>query len=1013
MQRRLSRNAALEGARPSPLAQQTPNSPTPSAPSTPSVSSGIAVQVLPMPGMNMNKTPSTPPAHQPKQKDLSKAPLPQAAQPAPKKNVCGPPPPPPPFQISSDTGSDKLGISAPSKTSSQASSPAICSPPFLPKSQTDQVITTPSSPPQSLQTSDPRSPSLSIVSSSTNDSANVPAPPPMPAGRRGSVVGESNGKLYAAVNSQSISQELQARNKSNGFQIEEPASSQRDLSPPSCGESNQSRASSSMAVEDCSASFRGESITSSVNSAAIADDKAEFSSQNASLNQAANARLSPNEDSRYSETHSSNESLLKQISALEHITAKHQNKQETNMSRSITDLSSEVQNNENNESYLSNQSLEISPTVREIKKRVTTVESSSNEMNEQSNSKPVSEQPVLRLSIAGNKSNQVKEDEKPKKLSEKQQRYEEQQKLLQKQFEEQQKLLREQYETEQREEQERELEEQRRREQEEREKVEEEQRLLQQQKLEEEQRQREEEEVRRIQQQQYEEEKRRQHEEEQRKIQEQYEDEQRKIQQQKQEEELGIQKQKQEEERQRLYEEEQKRIQQQQLEETKRKQQEEEQKMLEQQRQHVEQLKMQQQAEVEQRQQTEYQQQQQSFSQSQHQENRHFGALSPQYNEPSNKRFVRQGSVPLQTNAFSGGKNNTSITYNQQNSVNSLERQSSQNKSVSASGSPNVSPTSGLAKAPLPWMTAIPRRETSAPPEFVSFAQNAQHRLQQQQIQRVQRQQSQSQVRSSPVFKEAVVVSPPVVYQHPGAPGNLAGNRGTLPKVNKNNVPNTSPQSQPAQRPWVVKHQQYQQQKQDTNLNNVSSNQASQQWMPPQQKPPSPIIQQQPITQNNKAPPTGQRWPKVQAPTFMRQHSETSQSVKQTVSESSSRVRIIPIKMEQEDMQPDSQQYYPSVSSPPVDYKQNDSSSHSFSRQESNSFTSSTDRNQMSSASSQQLNNVAFKQSQKSFEQSTPRKPSEKVTYNNPIGLYSDGNAVEALQQMQQSLAQLNSGLQK
>ena len=35
-----------------------------------------------------------------------------------------------------------------------------------------------------------------------------------------------------------------------------------------------------------------------------------------------------------------------------------------------------------------------------------------------------------------------------------------------------------------------------------------------------------------------------------------------------------------------------------------------------------------------------------------------------------------------------------------------------------------------------------------------------------------------------------------------------------------------------------------------------------------------------------------------------------------------------------------------------------------------------------------------------------------KVVYNNPVGLYSDGNAVEALQQMQESLAQLNSGLQ-
>lgn len=104
MQRRLQRNACMEGVRPSPLAQQPPTPPPAGVP--PTLPPHGMIQVLPVPGVGMGPMVKPQPAKEP---------------PKPKRKVCGPPPPPPPFAIG-ESGSVNASPSATPTSTSPLSS---------------------------------------------------------------------------------------------------------------------------------------------------------------------------------------------------------------------------------------------------------------------------------------------------------------------------------------------------------------------------------------------------------------------------------------------------------------------------------------------------------------------------------------------------------------------------------------------------------------------------------------------------------------------------------------------------------------------------------------------------------------------------------------------------------------------------------------------------------------------------------------------------------------------------
>merc|ERR1719376_1892258 len=303
-------------------------------------------------------------------------------------------------------------------------------------------------------------------------------------------------------------------------------------------------------------------------------------------------------------------------------------------------------------------------------------------------------------------------------------------------------------------------------------------------------------------------------------------------------------------------------------------------------------------------------------------------------------RFSRQGSVPSQSPCEAAGTTSDAEETRPEQHV----------RSSSVNRSPNISPTSGLSKAPLPWMSGIARRETSAPPEFVNYAQNAQARLQQQRSR--WQQHSAGSSMQSPTFRETVPVSPPV--GHPS--------HATLPRRPKS-------ASTAAHRPWVAKHLQYQ---------------APQREFLPQ--------------------PSTQKWPSVKT-NYLNQESAPSKPLMQRRSLERTDIpytRIIPVNIEQPS---------PSNSHSPIVHQPN-----SFSR--INSTNSSPANVSNVSQFSPPTPVHATSPFQKSIQPQDANfgsfKPSHALPprpITSPVS-YSKDNPVEALQQMQQNLEKLNCGLQ-
>ena len=1032
MQRRLSRNAAMEGPRPSPLAQQnTASSPTPSGCSSPSISTGIAVQVLPMPGSSMNKSINSPSAVSAttkktvKQNDSPKDP------PKPK-SVCGPPPPPPPFDIN-PTNLNRCDNSTAKPIEVNIPQSPV-SPPPKSKIIKEPILNTPSSPPLSSTSTDPRSPSLSLASTASSnngsDKNSIPAPPPPPVQTSAPKVGSNAfGLLTPGTQTMDRSPLQQAQiifnsklNKNINDEIERNIrgkNASENVSPNSVSETDlRSRESSCMAVEDSSTSYREDSITPSLISNA-GTDCSEKKSKKDDVNEISELPNNAHGD----QTYSSNESLLKQISSIEHITAKHVNKQDALFSKS------------------SNNSAQSS-TAGDAPADQSVLRQSVASLTNQDHEQVLETEELLRIQEKELKRQQEELKFQQEKLRQQQEllRQQQEQQRVQKRIDEEQiriKMEEKEFRIKQEKEKERELEQKRIRIQQEQEK----QRLIQEeqeriiyeqakQKFEEEQKKlREEEERKRFQE---EERKRLQDEQERKRFQEQererlqeeqernrlQEEMERKrlkeVQERKRLQELQERKRLQEEQERKELQEEQERkriIEQekkifQELEKEKEKQiiKEVQQRKLENEKLFRENIEREKQQHVQHKLQQQQYQTQPRFYQDQQQNHQHQQYLQQDQidEQHQNSRLIRQGSVP----ALSGpsAHDSANLKFDLKNIEND-SRECQTLRIVNASKSPNVSPTSGLIKAPLPWMSAIPRRETSAPPEFVNYAQGAQARLQQQ---RAQRQHSQDHYRApttpSPVFKEAVVVSPPVVFQHHGSENFYSQDSGTytLPRKGKGGAP-------AAHRPWVAKHLQYQQTK-------------------PQQQ--QQIRSQQPVL----------KWPPVQHPNYLRQQSlsnETSiQSQHVQTTSERSRVRIIPIMLEQ-DSSFDAEQSYSSVANPSTSNvtKPHPTTVPAFSHQYNSQpyhqmsppvqvmqqlppqspiyFQPQSDHPNMQppayrTEQQQQL------LTQPAKVDSRPRQvASDGVAYHNtPIGLYSDGNAVEALQQMQQSLAQLNSGLQ-
>ncbi|XP_018007346.1 uncharacterized protein LOC108665130 [Hyalella azteca] len=920
MQRRLSRNAALEGVRPSPLAQTQPQSPVPGI-TSPAATSGIAVQVLPMPGMSMTKAIPTPPASA---KLIEPPPL--------TKNVCGPPPPPPPFAIGLDI--------APSSSIKSSVSPQASVMPVSPVSpakqasmQGDLNLNTPSSPAFSLHSSDPRSPSPSLVSTNTSESGGsdgIPAPPPMPpqcsTARRASLL--RNEDQANAVTLDNSKLYLNAANNNN-------------ISPTfSAGtESDLNADSSSLAMED----VREGSVTPS---------------------------LTSNIEKASEKEYSSNESLLKQISALEQITARHQSifedskNEASNISSNDADvyvqpilrLSTKSRTNENDGGH---------KEVQELKSTSRQKHEAEDRRENETVGKQEQKIKEIQSRVSEEKQKQQAGDQQKLELEEKQRREIVERSRIERENskEVEEKKRREAYEEDQ--------EKQRLREEEDRTKAENELR----QKLEMEQKMKREEEQR-------------QHEAHER----------------------------------------------QRREETKRLQELESQR-IEEERLKAQKLEIQKQRDLElKKQETEWQKLHDLEAQQQRElENHKFedgsgyprgcsqvGYQQPGYSSLSptlkagNNRFVRMGSVPAQRRLSiptNTSDNQPCSTTEDQNRV--------QEKVAAQKKSPNISPTTGLIKAPLPWMSAVPRREASAPPEFVNYAQVAQARLQQQRSQRQQsKEESRVQSAPSPTFKKAVISSPPVVFQHGVANFQLedAGSN-TLPRQNKQPIDKSL--SGPVLRPWAIRHREYQQQKtsQDNSITNDSH------ATPRQHVSPSSNFNAYGQSQHSRSTSVGSpRWPEVQAPIYLRQPSAEA-ATPQSTSLSGPRVRIVPIVMEQ-DSSSDAELAYAS-DNPLVAtcglgagaLRQNQSPtvqlSASTSSRTSAAFGSLSTPSTTPKWPSGQPPFKIVRPDQQQIEAVRKNPGSAGPMYcSNPASVNSEGDAVEALQQMQQSLAQLNSGLQ-
>ncbi|RXG53654.1 hypothetical protein Avbf_13301, partial [Armadillidium vulgare] len=159
MQRRLQRNASMEGVRPSPLAQQPPQSPGTLAPAM--MPHHGMIQVLPMPGMGMAPVVKPQPKEPPK----------------PKRNVCGPAPPPPPFSISGESSIEHSPSATPLTTpaSTPASSSGISS---AATSALSSQSTAPISNSNSLETDDQLI--KEKLEKAAEPGSNIPSPPPPP-----------------------------------------------------------------------------------------------------------------------------------------------------------------------------------------------------------------------------------------------------------------------------------------------------------------------------------------------------------------------------------------------------------------------------------------------------------------------------------------------------------------------------------------------------------------------------------------------------------------------------------------------------------------------------------------------------------------------------------------------------------------------------------------------------------------------------------------------------------------
>merc|ERR1719259_680830 len=290
MQRRLSRNASLEGAKVSPLARPHSDQPSTGPAGTPAMSSGVAVQVFPMMGMGM------PNGNSNSAKGHAKSKKPKAVETPPPqpKPTCGPAPMPPPFALG-DSGQSKHGGTAPRQAESKESSDLPSGP-----------VSTISSP-----TFEPKSPTPSLVSTASSLNENgvnghVPAPPPLPpfkpANRRDSVL--STASSIQDERSPLQQSELIFNGRKNSLASTDNISCTNGDTSFMSGEAEPAGSdTSSMILDDCS-------MTNSTLSIAAADDYFEPVNNTLSVNSS-------------QPMHSSNESLLKQISSIEQIAAKH------------------------------------------------------------------------------------------------------------------------------------------------------------------------------------------------------------------------------------------------------------------------------------------------------------------------------------------------------------------------------------------------------------------------------------------------------------------------------------------------------------------------------------------------------------------------------------------------------------------------------------------------------------------------------------------------------------------
>nr|XP_053629913.1 proline-rich protein 36-like isoform X2 [Cherax quadricarinatus] len=368
--------------------------------------------------------------------------------------------------------------------------------------------------------------------------------------------------------------------------------------------------------------------------------------------------------------------------------------------------------------------------------------------------------------------------------------------------------------------------------------------------------------------------------------------------------------------------------------------------------------------------------------------------------------IVRQASLPNKPSSPQVSPPNAQLGSIYVPPVSSDTESTSSPLSPLGERSPRMSPTTGLNKGPLPWMCAQ-KRTPSPPPSFVTHAQQTQQRLQQHQQNRCLRQRSLGP--ESPPSQpqvEATVLPQPEVYQHSGfqrqksLPPQQQQQSQIYPQLIRTQQPR--PQYQQPQQSRIIPIQVQQPQQTRTIPIHVQQTQQQQKHRPRERIIPIMIERESPP--KNTAQTSTPFIPPAAADSFIPISTDITGSTNAKASFQQPHTSF--------------QQPQASFHQPKASFQQ---SQPSFQQQQPNLQQSQQYQQPQQWQQYQQAPQQVWSSPGTTFSppqfSSAPLTESQSGafhTYNNhhPSGLHSNNNALDALHQMQQSLAQLNSGLQ-